>query len=143
MKKTLKIVVALLLCMTVVFACAACTNSSPKSVVKAYVSAMNKGNVDKILSCCYFSTETGKGAAKDTLNAIYGDGKDADYSYKISNLEVSDETDESATVKGTLKTTYKDSNGNEKSSEDTVTYKCVKKDGKWYVTYNPLDWIFG
>ena len=143
MKKTIRILIAMLLAVTLLFTFAGCTNSSPKAVVKACIGAMNKGNVDKMIKCFYFSSETEKGIAKDTLSVLFSDDDDSEskVTIKISELKVTEKTDESATVEGKLKSTYTDKDGNEQSSESTTVFKCVKKDGKWYLTYNPIDWI--
>ena len=108
-----------------------CTHSSPKSVAKAYLKAIQKKDAKKAADCFYYDKSQSKEdlelAHKTMENiaekAIKGiDEEGGIESFKITNVE---ENGDKAVVKGTVK--Y--GNGN----EEEKNISTVKKDGKWYV----------
>lgn len=124
-----RIILGIAVVMVAVLA-AGCTHSSPKSIAKAYINALQKGDAEKAADCFYYEgTDEEQEQSRATMVSLCQKGiqgiekHQGIKTYSIGDVE---EEGDKAIVHGVVK--YGDG-----TSDEDEKIATVKKDGKWYI----------
>ena len=124
-----RIILGIAVVMVAVLA-AGCTHSSPKSIAKAYITALQKGDAEKAADCFYYEgTDEEQEQSRATMTALCQKGiqgmekRQGIQSFSFGEVEMDGET---AIVHGVVK--YGDG-----TTDEDEKIATVKKDGKWYI----------
>ncbi len=129
MKKTVSVILAVLMLTLALAGCSGSSQNSPEGVVKKFIDSVNSGNINGIIECLTPESQE----AMKAMMALYGSMSDADLA-ELMGFETETKVDltingvqidgDTATVNATIVAD---------GESDTSDVPCIKVDGKWYL----------